>query len=72
MPRKRDWHRAAVGGRWEEIGRLQFDFLVRQGLMPEHFFLDVGCGSWRGGVHFVDYLLSHRYFGVDVSGARLL
>jgi hypothetical protein len=29
-------HRAFVGGMWEEIGRLQFDFLRGQGLKPDH------------------------------------
>ena len=64
-------HRAAVGGMWEEIGRLQFDFLVEQGLKPNHYLLDIGCGSLRGGVHFVPYLKRRRYFGVD-RGPRLL
>jgi SAM-dependent methyltransferase len=60
-----DWHRGAVGGLWEEIGRLQYDFLVRQGLRPEHYLLDVGCGSLRGGVHFIAYLEPGHYYGVD-------
>ena len=59
------WHRAAVGGMWEEIGALQFDFLVSQGLRPDHFLLDVGCGSLRGGRHFIAFLEAGRYFGVD-------
>ncbi|HEY7982454.1 MAG TPA: hypothetical protein VID19_13355, partial [Candidatus Eremiobacteraceae bacterium] len=37
-------HRAYVGGIWEEIGKLQFDFLVAHGLRPEHHLVDVGCG----------------------------
>ena len=61
------WHRDAVGGMWEEIGKLQFDFLVGQGLRPEHYLLDVGCGSLRGGVHFVGYLQAGHYFGIDIS-----
>ena len=67
----RDWHRAAVGGMWEEIGELQFEFLVGQGLTPEHYLLDVGCGGLRGGVHFVKYLEPGHYFGIDKS-AKLL
>lgn len=35
--------------------------------MPEHFLLDVGCGSLRGGIHFVRYLDSGHYYGVDVN-----
>ena len=39
-------HRDYVGGRWEELGRLQFDFLCDHGLRPEHVLLDVACGEW--------------------------
>ena len=65
------WHRQAVGGLWEEIGRLQFDFMVDRGLRPEHQLLDIGCGSLRGGVRFVEYLDPGHYVGVDVSADLL-
>ena len=58
-------HRAYVGGLWEEIGQLQFDFLVEQGLRPSHCFLDIACGSLRGGVHFIRYLEPGHYLGLD-------
>ncbi len=64
-------HREAVGGLWEELGRLQFDFLVQQGLKPQHYFLDVGCGSLRGGIHFVRYLDTGHYFGIDIDDKLL-
>ena len=60
-----DWHKKAVGGMWYEIGKLQFDFIIKQGLKPDHFFLDVGCGSLRGGIHFITYLETGHYFGID-------
>lgn len=60
-------HRAWVGGLWEEIGQLQFDFLVNRGLRPDMRLLDVGCGCLRGGVHFVRYLNSGNYYGIDIS-----
>ncbi len=61
-----DEHRAAVGGLWAEIGRLQFEFMVREGeLSPEMKLLDVGCGCLRGGVHFIPYLDPGNYFGID-------
>ncbi|HWC32070.1 MAG TPA: class I SAM-dependent methyltransferase [Actinomycetota bacterium] len=66
-----DWHRKAVGGLWDEVGRLQFRFLVEEGLRPDHDLVDIGCGSLRGGVHFVEYLERGRYAGVDVD-ERLL
>jgi len=59
------WHREAVGGMWDEIGKLQFDFLVSQGLKPKHRFLDIGCGSLRGGIHAIRYLNEGNYFGID-------
>lgn len=62
-----NWHRNAVGGMWEEIGKLQFEFLVAQGLKPSHYLLDVGCGSLRGGSHFIRYLEAGHYFGIDQS-----
>ncbi len=54
-----------VGDLWDEIGLLQFNFLLREGLKPHHKLLDVGCGSLRGGVHFIKYLSSGNYFGMD-------
>jgi SAM-dependent methyltransferase len=64
-PKNGDWHRRAVGGQWETIGPLQKNFLVSQGLMPEHRVLDIGCGSLRAGVAIADYLNPGRYFGFD-------
>lgn len=58
-------HRGAIGGMWDEIGELQFEFLLNRGLKPEHKFLDIGCGSLRGGVHFIRYLNNGNYFGID-------
>ena len=60
-----EWHRRKVGGRWDELGKLQFDFLREQGLEPRHHFLDVGCGSLRGGIRFLPYLEAAHYYGVD-------
>ena len=58
-------HRQYVGGMWEKIGRLQFAFLVQQGLKPSHCLLDIGCGSLRGGIHFIRYLETGNYLGMD-------
>lgn len=60
-------HRGAVGGMWDEIGRLQFHFLQAEGLRPHHRLLDIGCGSLRGGVHFARYLHKGNYFGIDAN-----
>jgi len=62
---KPGWYKNAVGGMWDEIGKLQFEFLVKEGLRPEQFLLDVGCGSLRGGIHFIQYLEPGHYYGID-------
>ncbi len=64
-PTEQEAHRQEVGGNWELMGRAQFDFLVGQGLQPQHRLLDVGCGSLRGGVHFIQYLADGNYYGID-------
>ncbi len=64
-------HRSVVGGMWDVIGPLQRDFLVSQGLKPNHTVLDVGCGALRGGVPLTEYLDADRYYGIDIS-QRLL
>jgi hypothetical protein len=61
-PRK---HRAYVGGMWGEIGRVQFDFIVGQGLKRQDILVDVGCGSLRGGRLFIAYLDPEHYLGID-------
>jgi SAM-dependent methyltransferase len=60
-------HRPFVGGLWEEVGQLQFEFMKEQGLLPGHRFVDVGCGAMRGGVHFVNYLDKGNYYGLDIN-----
>lgn len=60
-------HREAIGGLWEEMGRLQLDFLRAEGLSASHRLLDVGCGALRFGVKAVDYLDAGHYYGIDIS-----
>ncbi len=64
-------HRGAVGDMWDEIGQLQFDLMRGQGLASHHKLLDIGCGSLRGGVHFVHYLDAGNYFGIDINQSLL-
>lgn len=59
------WHREMVGGLWDEIGLLQFNYLCQQGLLPSHYLLDIGCGSLRGGIHFIRFLENRHYFGIE-------
>jgi SAM-dependent methyltransferase len=64
-------HRDYVGGMWETMGRLQFDFLLAQGLEPRHTLLDIACGSLRGGVHFIRYLDPGNYLGIEKEEALI-
>jgi len=64
-------HRTLVGGHWDEIGRLQLDYLISRGLRPDSTLLDVGCGALRGGVHFVRYLADANYYGIDINQSLL-
>lgn len=61
-------HRAFVGGDgefWEAIANLQYNFMVSQGLKPEHILLDIACGSLRAGRLFINYLSEGNYLGLD-------
>jgi SAM-dependent methyltransferase len=68
---RRGAHRKRVGLLWDEVGKLQFDFMVAQGLQPHDRFLDVGCGALRGGVRFVGYLDEGNYYGIDINKSLL-
>lgn len=59
--------RIAIGGLWDEVGKQQFDFLVRQGLTRTSSILDIGCGTLRAGRFFIEFLEPKLYFGFDLS-----
>lgn len=52
----------AVGGNFESLGPLLRQILLDAGLRPEHYLIDVGCGSGRLAC-VVDVA---RYLGTDV------
>ncbi|MGC9380714.1 class I SAM-dependent methyltransferase [Streptomyces sp. MH13] len=62
---------AAVGSRsrerWLALGQMQFDYLLRHGLRPDHRMLEIGCGNLRAGWLFIEYLDAGHYYGVDIS-----
>lgn len=64
-------HRELVGGLWDEIGKLQFDYLVKEGLQPNMKLIDIGCGCLRGGIHFIKYLHTGNYFGIDANNSLI-
>lgn len=63
---KRD-PKTAVGGMWDEVGQMQIDFLTREGLAKNHRMFDIGCGTLRGGRHFIAHLDPEGYTGIDIS-----
>lgn len=67
----RGGHRQIVGGMWEEIGRLQRDFLVSQRMLPTDRLLDIGCGALRGGVKLIPYLNPGHYWGIDNNASLI-
>jgi len=64
-------HRAYTGGTdsemWYGIGKLQYHFLISQGLRHDHMFLDVACGGLRLGQYLIPYLDKGHYFGLDAE-----
>lgn len=64
-------HRNLVGGLWEELGTLQFNFLKDHGLQPHHRLVDLGCGALRGGLHFIRYLDAGHYYGIDINASLI-
>lgn len=59
--------RGFVGGLWDEMGDLQFKFLLNNGLQPENVFLDIACGSLRLGCRIIPFLGSGNYLGIDIK-----
>ena|SRR5208283_1773600 len=66
---RKNEHRQAVGGLWEEIGTHQLNFLKQQGLKGDHLLIDVGCGCLRGGIPCIRYLEAGNYFGLDINAS---
>ena len=62
---ERSPHRVASGGFWQQTGAWQLDFLRSQGLQPQEYVLDVGCGSLAGAVHLAPFLEPGRYWGLE-------
>ena len=51
---------------WKMKRDFQNRFLRQIGLRPEHYFLEIGCGTLRGGIPIIQYLEQGHYFGLDV------
>ena len=68
-------HRAFIGGQtpemWFGIGRMQYHYLVSQGLRPHHVFLDVACGALRLGQYLIPFLDEGNYQGIEGEAALI-
>jgi len=47
-------------------GRKDFDWFLHRNLRRDMTCIDYGCGSLRVGQHFIEYLDSGRYLGLDI------
>lgn len=56
---------------WKLKRDFQIDFLKKMNLQPQHYLLDIGCGTLRGGIPFITFLQEGHYFGIDVRANAL-
>ncbi len=63
-----EYAREYTGASCLDKGAVILDFLDEEGLKPEHFVLDVGCGCLAEGAYLMRYLDSGHYTGLDPNG----
>ena len=51
---------------WKMKREFQIRFLKEVGLQPEHYLLDIGCGTLRGGLPIIEYLEKRHYYGIEL------
>jgi SAM-dependent methyltransferase len=56
---------AAIGRHFDPVGEILRAFLIQNGLLPQHYLIDVGCGAGRLAKHLANYLTGD-YLGTDV------
>jgi len=56
---------------WKLKRDYQIWFLKEMGLQPDHYLLDIGCGTLRGGVPMIDLLHKGHYYGIDARELAL-
>lgn len=50
---------------WQMKRAFQIRFLRAIGLRPNHYLLDLGCGTLRGGIPIIEYLEPGHYYGIE-------
>ena len=56
---------------WKMKRDFQIQFLKDMKLKLEHYLLDIGCGTLRGGIPLIDWLQDGHYFGVEARAKAL-
>ena len=56
---------------WKVKRDFQIQFLKDMNLKPNHYLLEIGCGTLRGGIPIIDYLQDGNYFGIEVRNKAL-
>lgn len=56
---------------WKMKRKFQISFLKSVGLQAEHYLLDIGCGTLRGGIPLIEYLNEGHYFGIEARTEAL-
>ena len=51
---------------WKARRAFQIEFLMKSGLKPKHYVLDLGSGTLRGGLPIIAYLEAGHYYGLEV------
>ena len=54
-----------------KVGRLQIEYLKKQGLKPQNSLLDYGCGALRLGRYVIPHLEPGHYYGLDISESMI-
>jgi SAM-dependent methyltransferase len=67
-------YRGAIGAvdDWDKYGDLSLAMLQAQGMHSPDTLLDYGCGTGRLARKAVPWLLSNRYYGVDISRTAIM
>ena len=55
---------------WKMKREFQIKFLTDMDLKPDHYLLDLGCGTLRGGIPIIEYLEIGHYFGFTEEELR--
>jgi len=56
---------------WKMKRDFQIKFLKDMNLNPDHYLLEIGCGTLRGGIPLIDYLQDGHYFGIEIRAEAL-